>query len=190
MRRVLKFLFLSAVAFAWTPAAAHAEGFVSPFAGVTFGGSSVSEGRGAYGVNIGGMGAGIIGAEADFAYVPHYFGDQGTLGTNYVLDVMGNLIVGIPIGGTYGPGLRPYGTIGFGWMRTHVAGPAGIPSISNDDPAINAGAGVMGFFNDHVGLRGDLRYFRDVHNSGGSNQVNIDFGGFHFWRASIGVVFR
>ena len=55
----------------------------------------------------------------------------------------------------------------------------------------NAGAGVMGFFNDHVGLRGDIRYLRSFENQLGQN--DIDFTGpgqFHFWRAAVGVVLR
>jgi len=45
----------------------------------------------------------------------------------------------------------------------------------------------MGYFNDHVGLRGDLRYYRDVN---GDVVNNIDLGKFHFWRMSAGVVLR
>jgi len=45
----------------------------------------------------------------------------------------------------------------------------------------------MGYFNDHVGLRGDLRYYRDVN---GDVVNNIDLGKFDFWRMSAGVVLR
>jgi hypothetical protein len=191
MGRVVKYLFLSAaVALVWAPAEARADGYVSPFAGITFGAGAVTNGRGAYGADAGWMGGGIIGGEVDLGYLPHFFGDQGTLGTNYIVDLMGNVNVGIPVGGQHGAGIRPYGTIGFGLMRSSIAGSRAILAISNNDPGINAGAGVMGYFNDHVGLRGDVRYFRDVHNNGGVNQLNIDFGGLHFWRASIGLVLR
>jgi len=191
MQRRLKFLLTaSAAALLLAPTSARADGWFAPFAGVNFGSSTNNDGRGAYGINAGGMGAGIIGGELDFGYLPHYYGNTGTIGTNYVLDLMGNLIVGVPVGGTHGAGVRPYGTVGFGWMRSHIAGPAGTLAISNDDPGINVGAGVMGFFNDNVGLRGDVRYFRDVHNNSSANQLNIDVGSLHFWRASIGVVFR
>ena len=46
---------------------------------------------------------------------------------------------------------------------------------------------------DHVGLRGDLRYFRNFNDNSVisiPNGTNIDFGSFHFWRASFGVVLR
>ena len=90
--------------------------------------------------------------------------------------------------------MRPYGTIGLGLLRSQVTGGVnGLVQTSNNDWGINAGAGVMGFLSDHVGLRGDLRYFRNFNDNsqisvpGG---VNIDFGAFHFWRASFGVVLR
>ena len=192
MRRVLKILMIGAVtALVWTPLPAHAEGYVSPFIGVNFNNPS-GNGRANYGINAGYMGAGgVIGGEFEFGYSPSFFGNQGTYGSNNVLDVMGNLIVGIPAGGTFGAGVRPYATIGFGLLRSQLnAGPFGAEQITNNDPGINVGAGVMGFLSDHVGLRGDVRYFRDVHNSSPANGFGIDFGGFHFWRASFGVVLR
>ena len=56
----------------------------------------------------------------------------------------------------------------------------------------NAGAGVMGYFNDHVGLRGDLRYTRGFEDLNTGNQV-LDLSGnnqLHYWRISAGVVLR
>src|SRR5260370_1396218 len=51
--------------------------------------------------------------------------------------------------------------------------------------------GVMGYFSDHFGLRGDVRYLRNLQNNSSSlTNVNFDPGNFHFWRASIGVVLR
>jgi hypothetical protein len=45
----------------------------------------------------------------------------------------------------------------------------------------------MGYFGDHVGLRGDVRYLRTLD----GNIINgLDLGGFHFWRTSIGLVIR
>ena len=47
----------------------------------------------------------------------------------------------------------------------------------------------MGFFNDVVGLRGDLRYVRSFEDAD-DNLVTIGIGDFDYWRANIGVVFR
>jgi hypothetical protein len=194
MRRVMHsftfFLAAGATALVLAPVPAHAEGYISPFAGVNFGTNTTIDHRGDYGVDLGWMGGGIAGFEADFGISPSYFGNSDIIGTNNVWDLMGNFIVGAPAGGTHGLGIRPYATIGFGLLRTHIEPLNSTVSIDNNDPGLNAGVGVMGFLGDHVGLRGDVRYFRDVHASTTTNSLNIDFGGFHYWRASIGVVLR
>jgi len=190
MRRLIKSLvFSAAVATALAPVAARADGFVNPWAGVSFG-SNVKNGRGSFGVNAGAMGGGIIGGEVSFGYSPSFFGTQNDFGNNTVIDLMGNVIVGIPIGGQHGSGLRPYVTGGFGMVRTQIdGGTLTDVAFSNNDPAWDLGAGVMGYFNDHVGIRGDVRYLRNFSNS--SSLDALDFGGnLHYWRGAIGLVVR
>jgi hypothetical protein len=49
----------------------------------------------------------------------------------------------------------------------------------------------MGYFSEHVGLRGDLRYLRATSDlKTGITTLDLDGNQLHFWRASIGVVFR
>src|SRR5256885_12580804 len=147
MRGVIKvILFCATIALVCAPTPARADGWISPFIGTNFGNNS-GDGRANFGVNAGAMGAGIIGGELDFGYAPNFFGNAGTFGSNYVMDVMGNLIVGVPVGGTRGAGVRPYVTIGAGLMRSQIDGVAGttVIQVSNNEPAMNAGAGVMGF---------------------------------------------
>ena len=87
-------------------------------------------------------------------------------------------------------GLRPYLTVGGGLVRTEVNGhpaPGLVPKISDGNAGLNGGVGVMGFLSDHVGLRGDVRYFRDFRES---PPGTVQFGAFHFWRASLGLVLR
>jgi hypothetical protein len=103
---------------------------------------------------------------------------------------MGNFIIGVPAGGTHGKGVRPYATIGFGLLKQHIDAVGTQLAINNNDPGLNAGAGVMGFFGNHVGMRGDVRYFRDIHSNTTLDSLNIVVGGFHYWRASIGIVLR
>lgn len=189
MKRVAKFCVLAAVLAVGVPASARAEGYVSPWAGVQFGsGSNVNNGRGGFGVNAGAMGAGIIGGEASFGYSPSFFGTENDFGSNTVIDLMGNLIIGIPIGGTHGGGFRPFVTGGLGLIRTQIDGGT-VFKVSNSSNhfGYNLGAGAMGFFNDHVGVRGDIRYLRTVN---GDLVDGLDLGGFHFWRLSAGVVIR
>jgi hypothetical protein len=50
---------------------------------------------------------------------------------------------------------------------------------------------VHGYFNDHVGLRGDLRYFRLLgDNNPSPNDLDLALSSFNFWRGTIGVTFR
>lgn len=187
MRRVFKALVLTAaVAVVYTPVQARAEGYVSPWAGVNFG-NDQNEGDFTYGVNAGYMGAGIIGFEFGLGVAPDFFGE---VVDNSVIDVMGNIIVGIPIGGTSGAGFRPYVTGGLGLIRTNID----VPLIeATNDFGYNLGAGVMGYFTDHLGLRADVRYLRTIDSDDldfGNGFPDFDRGAFDFWRASIGLVIR
>ena len=188
MRRAIRVLFLSAVmAVVCAPAPVQAEGFISPWAGVNFGDDEI-EGKGSFGVTGGWMGAGVIGGEVLFGYSPDIFGD--VIG-NSAIDLMGNVIVGVPLGGTSGVGVRPFGSAGIGLLRTHVDSFGTLDdAIDENNLGFNVGAGVMGFFGDHVGMRGEIRYFRDINADDEGPGVTVDLGAFDFWRASIGVVFR
>ena len=48
---------------------------------------------------------------------------------------------------------------------------------------------MMGFFNEHIGLRGDLRYFRTFEDSVAGFDL-LNGGRLRFWRFSGGVTFR
>jgi opacity protein-like surface antigen len=185
-------------ALALTPAPARAEGYISPWVATNAGtgfnsniSNSFDNGRFGFGTQVGAMGKGIIGGELDLGWSPSFFGSTTDFGSNSVFDVMGNIIVGIPVGGTHGAGLRPYATAGLGLIRTQIdGGTIATVSSSNNDFGWNAGAGLMGYFSDHVGLRGDVRYLRTLQNNSNGSAISFDPGDFHFWRASIGVVIR
>jgi hypothetical protein len=40
---------------------------------------------------------------------------------------------------------------------------------------------MMGFFNQHIGLRGEVRYLRTLEDTNGR---------LHYWRAAAGLTFR
>jgi opacity protein-like surface antigen len=190
MRRFIKATVLSAtVALVCAPTMARADGYVNPWAGVNFG-SDIANGRGGFGVGAGWMGAGIAGGEVNFGYSPSFFGTQDDFGNNTVIDLMANVIVGVPIGGQHGHGFRPYVTGGLGLIRTQIDGGTVFDvQTSDNDFGWNLGAGAMGYFNDHVGVRGDVRYLRNI-NGDIAESLNFSNGGFHFWRTSIGLVIR
>jgi hypothetical protein len=170
------------------PATARADGFVSPWAGVQFGGTlqnvgDIDRGKGAFGVTAGAMGGGIIGGEFDFGYGPNALGSNTSM-----LDFMGNLIIGVPIGGQSGGGVRPYVSGGVGLLRSQVdSGTVFNVTSANNQFGWDLGGGVMGFFGDHFGLRGDFRFMRTFDQTiFGITNV----GHLNFTRLSLGVVFR
>lgn len=200
MRRVVKVcLVMATAALIWAPAQARADGYVSPWIGANTGAGfettlfpfDADNGHTQFGVNAGYMGAGIIGGEVDFGFSPSFFGPSDVFGTNNALNLMGNVIVGYPVGGMHGGSVRPYGTAGLGLMRSHFeAGVLNPFDSSHNEWGWNVGAGVMGFFSEHWGVRGDVRYLRTF--EGEPDVLDLDFnpGGFHYWRTFAGVVIR
>jgi opacity protein-like surface antigen len=192
MNRVVKSLIVaSAAAVVLAPMQARADGFVTPWVGSAFG-SNIQNGQATLGVSAGGMGGGIIGGEADFGWSPSFFGTKSDFGSNTVMNLMGNIIIGIPVGGQHGGGVRPYAVGGIGLIRSQIdGGSVAHVSSSNNMFGWDAGAGVMGYFNEHIGLRGDMRYLRATSDlKSGISSLDLNGNQLHFWRASIGVVFR
>ena len=173
---------------------AHADWFVSPLIGANFGGDTNEDSRKPpFGVSLGYMGAGVIGFEGSVIYTPSFFGDQDLIGDNNVFSMMGNLIVGVPVGGERQ--VRPYVSGGVGLLRQRIGGDADdLFDVNTDDFGFNVGAGVMGFFTPHVGLRGDVRYYRSFEERDDAELAGIDLGfgagNFNFWQATAGVAFR
>jgi len=201
MKRVygLAVLLTAGVLAGATPA--HADGFISPSVGVTFGGSAggtlrsatsgaASEGSKVnWGVAAGWMGGGIVGVEEDFQWSPSFFGSGGNIDSSRVVTLMSNVIVGAPIGGQHGAGIRPYASLGVGWINQNITTVSGVGNFSENDFGWDLGAGVMGYFSNNVGLRFDYRYFRNFQETN-NNVIGIGSGHFSFNRASIGVLFR
>ena len=198
MTKNLKVLSAALLICAGCATEARADGFVSPFLAVNFGGDAggtfnnnvKDRSRATYGGNVGFMGGGIFGVELDVAYTKNFYGEGVVVGNNSLLTIMPAVILGIPVGGQTGLGIRPYATAGVGMIRRELS-ISGIDVFDGADLAYNLGFGVMGYFSDHVGLRGDYKFFRNF----GVDDVgltNIDFhrGTFDFSRAGVGVLFR
>jgi opacity protein-like surface antigen len=181
------------------PAQARADWIFTPYIGANFsrggdifdldsGNTSVS-----FGGSLGWMGAGILGLEMDFGYAPDFFEtDDVTSLDGNVTSFMGNVIIGIPIGGQTGGGVRPYVSGGAGLLRSRLDDVEDLFDINENSFGVNAGAGLMVFFTDNVGLRGDMRYFRSLSDDDNDddNDLDLNLGAFHFWRATAGVAFR
>src|SRR5687767_14206355 len=174
---------MAALALALSPASARADWLFTPNIGTGFGmagtGNDAGNGRHlTYGASIGWMDAGIIGWEADLAYTPEFFeaddDDFDLIENRNVTSFMANVLIGIPMGGQTGGGFRPYVSGGAGLLQSQVQSDDDLFEVTNSEFGINVGAGAMGFMTDHVGFRGDLRYYRQLSDPEEDNEFDID----------------
>jgi opacity protein-like surface antigen len=194
-----------AVMIAAAPGTASADWLFTPFIGANFGGDAdfgefdefddEFERRVDVGASLGWMGAGVIGFEVDFGWAPNFF--ENTIGPgnfefgdSNVTTLMGNVLLGAPIGGQRGPGLRPYGSAGAGLIRTSISGGDFFDDLNTNSFGFNVGGGVHGFFSDNIGIRGDVRYFRSFADEQPDDEFDLAISDFDFWRATVGVTFR
>ena len=198
--RTCRTLVLAALLCGLSPGAARADGLLVPFVGVNFGGDAGSDfgdafdaSRFAWGLSLAWMGAGVIGFEGDFGYSPDFFG-KTDLGGSSVLTAFGNVLLGVPFGGQKGFGIRPYGLAGIGMV--HPSGDAFEDRVQLSEYKLgwDFGGGVFLFFTTHIGIRGDIRYFRtfealDILDDLGID-VDGDAGDLDFTRGSLGFVVR
>jgi opacity protein-like surface antigen len=169
---------------------ASAQAYISPFIGYNFGGDSgcpevanCEDKRRNLGIAFGSIGS-VVGSEFEFSYIDNFFGESPGSSSN-VLTLMGNFMLAPKFGV-----VQPYGVIGVGLIKTHVeASIGGFLESNNNNFGWDIGGGIIGYFGDHFGIRGDLRYFhafQDLEILGLEIQdTKLDFG-----RLSGGVVFK
>jgi len=172
---------------------ADAQGFISPFIGYNFGGDSgcpeitnCEDKHVDYGVSGGALGS-IVGFEAEFAYTSDFFG-KATYQSSKVLVFTGNFMLAPKIGP-----IQPFGLVGLGVMRTELEA----DGSSNDQNSFtwDAGGGLMVFFGEHVGIRGEVRYYHTLQALDRLNLPNVlelELGGkkLDFARTGVAVVFK
>ena len=191
MRSITKAGVLAVVSILFAADVARADGYVTPWVGINFVNEN-DEGAKTFGVTTGYMGAGVFGFEADFGYSPDFLGLTSGFTSNSAITLTGDAILGIPIGGTHGAGVRPFVRGGFGLLRTHSEREGFVVDLarSSNEFCYDFGVGMMGFFTDHFGLRGDLRYLRTLNDTDFGSGVNFEAGRLHFWRFSGGITIR
>jgi opacity protein-like surface antigen len=185
---------VAAFALLLVPGTARADWLFTPNVGAGFGGDASGREHLTWGASIGWMGAGVFGWEADFAMTPEFFeaedGDLDAFDSSNVTSFMANALIGIPIGGQQGPGFRPYVVGGVGVIQSSIEDADALFEVDNSEFGFNLGAGAMGFATDHVGFRGDVRYFRSLADPEEDNEFDFGVGNFDFWRATAGITFR
>jgi opacity protein-like surface antigen len=194
-RRFGVLLFFVMLVFVGRPRDAGAQGFISPFIGYNFSGdagcqqiTNCNDKKTDWGVSFGALGS-VVGFEAELGYTKDFFGESSTQTSN-VLTMMGNFMLAPKIGP-----VQPYGVVGLGLIRTTIEASLTSASSDNNQLGWDAGGGLIVFFSQHVGVRGDVRYFRsfqllDLSNfpifpNIGINQQKLDYG-----RVSAAAVFK
>jgi opacity protein-like surface antigen len=186
-------------------APASADWLFTPYLGLNFGGSANFgdvgdfednfEQKAVFGGSLAWMGAGAVGIEFDLGVSPNFFaittGDEDfDFGDSNLTTFMVNAIIGAPIGGQSGPGVRPYVTGGVGIVKSHISPTDFFDDLDSTDFGINLGGGLTGFFTDNVGIRGDIRYFRSLQDNEADDDFDLGLSSFHWWRGTVGVTFR
>jgi hypothetical protein len=161
----------------------HLEGdsLFAPFAGITFGGDTEKKGA-TFGFSTAYIEESGWGGELDLGYVTD-FNDRDFESTA-IATAMVNLMVAPKLPWT--KWYRFYGVAGLGLIRARgCSRPNCVTEFSRTDLGLDAGGGVLVPFNDMIGVRGDLRYFRyaQIHR----DLPRTDNGPFDFWRIAVGA---
>jgi opacity protein-like surface antigen len=171
-------------------APARADWLITPYLGTAFGGDTSSQ-HVTYGASAAWMSHGVIGVEIDGSLSPDLLDeDDGVIlgiADSNVTTLMGSIVFGAPLGE---PGVRPYAVAGAGLIRSRVADAEDVFDIDDNSFGINVGGGVHALVHEHVGIRADLRYVRSLRDADAGNGIDLQLGGFHFWRATVGATFR
>ena len=192
------------------PVAARAEWQFTPFLGYSFNGSTNlldfglltnqtanDEPHLNYGGSVRLIGAGIVGVEAHFVDTPGFFeSNQFNIALPFITEsrtyaLMGNAVLTTPRSwNRYG--LRPSLSGGIGLMHAAAQDQLGVSAYSLNLWGMNVGGGAVGLLSDRVGLRFDLRHFRNISSAPAEELTLVTLGRpvrLHYWTASFGVVF-
>lgn len=172
---------------------AQADWILTPYAGIVFGGDLGIEGNddldldqrhGVYGLGLGYMSDSALGFEVDLGYSPDFFGgDDSIVPDNNLTTLMGNLVLNAPLGSSG----RVYVSAGGGLMKSSVNDAGDLFDVSRNDFGVNAGVGLIVPLGESFGVRGDVRYFRNIGDPEPDDEFDLDFGSFDFWRATAGL---
>ncbi|HEV3139756.1 MAG TPA: hypothetical protein VGY57_04545 [Vicinamibacterales bacterium] len=196
--RIVGFVVVTAIC-ATAADAAAADWQIRPFVGFTFAGDTTfapnlaeaaGKVHGTIGVNATVLGE-IVGVDVEVAHTPGFFqtGDTNLIIGSSVTTVMGDVVIAVP-GRLAEYTLRPYVVAGGGVMRARSQDNLGLFDIAEVLPAVDFGAGVVGFVSKRVGLAWDIKRFQTIGNR--DKLTGISFGPekVSFWRATMAVAIR
>lgn len=187
VNRTLALAALVAAVSVGAPASAGAEDhwFVSPYMAAQFA-KDAPRTSPSTGVSAGWWGS-MWGAEVDIDYAPEFFVRNDFSTDRRLTTVMVNGIYNIPWkAGTH---FMPYAGAGLGVLKPKLGEAGGLLTLDVNKFGMNVGAGATSWANEHVGVRGDIRYFRGLRQSDAdTNSFGLDLSTFDYWRVSIGVI--
>lgn len=187
----MRFVLMTTLALALSLAAApraFAQGtYFTPYIGSSFKSSFDDYDFGTklhYGAALTFLSGSGIGVEVDFGYAPTFFEpgeDQffNLESKGSVTTLMGNLVLGGPTG--------LYASGGLGLMRSNITSPSDLFEFKDNGFGMNVGGGLRIGAAKGFGVKGDLRYFRQLNELGLFQ--NFQLGDFSFWRATVGASF-
>jgi opacity protein-like surface antigen len=189
-RRLLSFVFIMMLVGVALAADAEAQSFVSPSFGYNFSGDSgcqaatdCEDKNWNLGVSFGALGR-FLGFEIEVMWEDDFSGDVADQ-TSGVLTGMGNLMLAPRISL-----VQPYGLAGIGLIRTSIEDRVAGTSEDENQIGWTVGGGLIVFLSQHVGLKGDVRYYHafnalELVGIDLAQDTEIDFG-----RASFGAIFK
>jgi hypothetical protein len=173
-------LLLAAALITCSPLPARAEFFLSPFAGMKFGGSTSivdlefasSKKKFSLGAALLAVDEGILGYEVSFGYIPGYLEADDAFRPlvkpgSFEVDLTGSVLFSLPPSVT-GGGLRPYAAVGAGFIHVQAEDILETLQVRRTIPVGNVGVGAIGLFTNNVGARFDYRYIRSLTTDDGS----------------------
>lgn len=170
----------------------HADWLLAPFAGVTAGGrtgyfdpdDAASRSKPAFGVAITRV-WGRFGVEGELAGVPGFFtaDEGGLISSSSLLSLSGNAVAKLPSLG----GLNPYAVAGVGAIRVRMQDAADVFSVSEWQPALTAGGGVLVPVTGRFSVRGDARYTRSRRGNGAGSSIGFGETYVDLWRLTAGL---
>jgi opacity protein-like surface antigen len=174
-----------------TARGAQAQGFISPSLGYNFGGSAgcltatdCRDRNWNWGGSLGTLGS-VVGFEAELTYEGEFTGDSPNQASS-VTTLMGNFMLAPRISI-----VQPFGVIGIGVIKTKLEDRIVGSSNSENDIGWTLGGGLIVYVQKHVGLKGDVRYYRSF---SALDVLGFEFGSdrnrINFGRAGFGVVLK
>jgi hypothetical protein len=190
----------------------RADWYLTPFAGMKFGGSTTlidpenaaggqfnpdarSLRKWTWGASGTWLSTGVLGFEGDLAIIPGYFdadpppGGQQLVLSSRVTTLLLNALFAAPLDLTR-DSLRPYVSGGFGLMRASTEQVPAELGYTRNLSAINVGGGVIGMLSRRTGVRWDVRYQRGIGSAEGGDTSTGGPARLSFWRANMGVVLK